>query len=107
MHHAALIGGEIEDAHHFGWSVAGDSKPVRLKHNWEKLVESVQANVKSSNFGYRTLLRTEKVNYINAYGTFVDSHTVQVTHKDGKKSKLTAKHFIVATGERPRYPCEF
>ena len=31
---------------------------------------------------------------------------IQLTHKNSKTEQLTANHFIIATGERPRYPIE-
>ena len=79
MHHASLIGQEIEDAQYFGWQQK-DGKPLseNLKHDWESLVNYVQNNIKGSNFGYRALLKSQNVNYINAYGSLVDAHTVQV-----------------------------
>lgn len=47
-----------------------------------------------------------KVEYLNAYGTFIDSHRVKTVDKKGKESEITAEKFILATGERPRYPTD-
>ena len=79
MHHASLIGQEIEDAHFFGWQTK-EGKPIgeNLKHDWASLVTYVQNNIKGSNFGYKALLRNTKVNYINAFGSFIDAHTIKV-----------------------------
>lgn len=109
MHHASLIGGEIEDAHFFGWKTK-DGQPLKenLTHDWKTLVQYVQNNIKGSNFSYRALLTAQQVKYINAYGSFVDPHKVKIVHKNKKEEFITAKNFIVATGERPFYPedCE-
>ncbi|UXI17928.1 zinc finger C2H2 [Sarcoptes scabiei] len=108
MHHAALIGSELEDAHFFGWQTK-DGEPLKnnLRHDWSTLVNYVQNNIKGSNFSYRALLTTNKVKYINAYGLFVDPHKIRIIHKNSKEEFLTSKDFIIATGERPAYPdCE-
>lgn len=109
MHHASLIGQELEDAHHFGWVAKTDNGPLmnHIRHDWNMMVDSVQRNIKSSNFGYRTLLRAENVNYLNAHGELIDPHTVKLTGKaKNLPPQLTANHIIVATGERPRYPAD-
>ena len=31
---------------------------------------------------------------------------LQLTHKNGKEETLTSNHFLIATGERPKYPEE-
>lgn len=107
MHHASLIGGELDDAHFFGWQQA-DGKPIKegMKHDWNTLVTNVQNNIKGSNFSYRGLLNSAKVKYINAYGAFVGPNKMRIVHKNSKEEFITAKDFIVSTGERPRYPTE-
>ncbi|NP_001384809.1 thioredoxin reductase 2, mitochondrial isoform 2 [Gallus gallus] len=74
MHQAALLGGALKDAQHYGWSVA---HPVH--HNW-------------------------KVKYFNMKGSFSDSHTVCGIAKGGKETTLTAEKIVIATGGRPKYP---
>ena len=88
--------------------------------------DEIQNYVKSINFGYRVKLREEKVDYLNAFGVFVDKNKIKVKNncfiqtlntffmsfpkqlidKKGKESFLTAQTFIIATGERPRYPTD-
>jgi len=109
MHQAALVGQAIKHSRVYGWaSQSGETLDTIMKHNWENMVESIQANIKSSNFKYRVALRNEKVNYINAYGSFVDEHTIKIVDKKNEETLLTASDFIIATGERPRLPddCE-
>jgi len=98
MHIAALHGEGMADAASFGWEV-----PQR-KHNWEVMVDNVQAHIKGLNFGYRSDLMSNSVKYYNAYATFIDSHTVLAVDKKGKETKITADAFVIATGGRPKYP---
>lgn len=52
-----------------------------VKHDWEKMTESVQNHIGSLNWGYRVALREKKVYYENAYGKFIGSHKIKVTVK--------------------------
>ncbi|KAM5262398.1 thioredoxin reductase 2, mitochondrial isoform 2-T2 [Ctenodactylus gundi] len=99
MHHAALLGHVIKDAHHYGWETA---QPIR--HDWKKMAEAVQNHVKSLNWGHRVQLQERKVKYFNIKATFVDKHTVRGVTKDGKETVLSAEHIVIATGGRPKYP---
>lgn len=111
MHEAALQGEQVNELHYYGWGLKPDGKPLsthgedaNLMLNWEKLVEGVQNNIKSSNFKYRVELRTKGVVYINAHASFMDKHTIQLEPDRGDKTQITGEKFIIATGERPRYP---
>ena len=98
------------------------------------MVEGIQAHIGSLNWGYRVALREKKVNYLNAFAEFVDPHTLKVkifsflsihyiswdlyfwfalykcfnnkqtTDRKKKETTITAKHILLATGGRPRYP---
>ena len=114
FHEAALQGEAADEFHYYGLlnkdghQVRAHGNEATLKVDWNKLVENVQCSIKSSNWKYRVELREKKVNYINAYGRLLDKHTIELEDKKGTKSKLTAEKFIIATGERPKYPddCE-
>lgn len=99
MHQAALLGGLLQDAPHYGWDVA----PL-TQHDWGKMAEAVQNHVKSLNWGHRVQLQDRKVKYFNLKAKFLDQHTVCGTAKGGKETLLSAEHIVVATGGRPRYP---
>lgn len=112
MHEAALQAEQANELHHFGWTLK-DGKQVKthgpeanMKFSWDDLVERIQNNIKSSNWKYRVELREKKVNYINAYAKFLDKHTLELENKKGEKSQITGEKFIIATGERPRYPTD-
>ncbi|OXB54793.1 hypothetical protein ASZ78_008062, partial [Callipepla squamata] len=99
MHQAALLGGALKDAQHYGWSTA---HPVQ--HNWSVMAQAVQNYVKSLNWGHRVQLQDKKVKYFNMKGRFSDSHTVCGLAKGGKETTLTAENIVIATGGRPKYP---
>jgi thioredoxin reductase (NADPH) len=101
MHTAALFGEAIQhDAAHYGWQIPQD----QVKHSWSKMVDAVQDYIGSLNWGYKNELRDKKVEYLNAYGTFVDPHRLEVTFRDKTVKTISARRFVVATGGRPRYP---
>jgi len=97
MHQAGILGESFSDAREFGWKMQTQG------HDWGKMVGSIQDHIGSLNFGYRTALRENNVTYMNAYGSFVDAHTINATKKNGKVETITADRFIIAVGGRPRY----
>ncbi|GFS52899.1 thioredoxin reductase 1, cytoplasmic [Trichonephila inaurata madagascariensis] len=99
MHQAAILGQAIKDSANFGWNVG-----EKVDHNWAVMRENVQNHIGSLNWNYKVQLRTEQVKYVNAYAEFVEAHKIKAVDKKGKESLMSARHFIIATGERPRYP---
>ncbi|XP_045595558.2 thioredoxin reductase 1, cytoplasmic isoform X2 [Procambarus clarkii] len=99
MHQAAIFGHDLQDSRDFGWDT-----PETVAHDWNKMVEGVQNHIGSLNWGYRVALRDKKVNYLNAYAKFTDSHTIQTVDRRGKEKIITADKFLLAMGGRPRYP---
>uniref|UniRef100_A0A8C2M8P0 Thioredoxin reductase 1, cytoplasmic n=3 Tax=Muroidea TaxID=337687 RepID=A0A8C2M8P0_CRIGR len=98
MHQAALLGQALKDSRNYGWKVEDT-----VKHDWEKMTESVQNHIGSLNWGYRVALREKKVYYENAYGKFIGSHKIKAKNNKGKEKIYSAERFLIATGERPRY----
>lgn len=106
MHHASLLGEFHHDAANFGWRTSP------IQHDWPTLVENVQQHIKSLNFGYRTRLRTDGVDYLNAHGSFApvsDSSSNSSAEKliraetaDGSQRVIKAKNVAIAVGGRPR-----
>ena len=84
MHQAGILGESFSDAKEYGWHVRNDG------HNWNKMVTSIQDHIGSLNFGYRTALRDNGVTYLNAFGSFIDAHTLAATKKNGKIETMTA-----------------
>lgn len=69
--------------------------PITVKHDWEKMTESVQNHIGSLNWGYRVALREKKVVYENAYGKFVGPHRIMVIGK--LRSMLLPRLFKTAS----------
>ncbi len=97
MHQAGVLGESFSDAKEFGWNVSTEG------HDWNKMVTGIQDYIGSLNFGYRTALRDNGVTYLNAYGSFIDPHTLAATKKNGKIETITANRFLIAVGGRPSY----
>jgi len=98
MHKAGMHGDDIVAAERFGWSVEGKS------FRWEVLVEQCQAYIKTLNFGYKSELKSERVEYINALGTMEDANTVALDFgpkKEAKNKSITADKILIAVGGRP------
>lgn len=117
MHQAANLGHGLQDAHAFGWELP--EKPaeqadadvlkvgppeIAIAHNWERMVGAVQDHIGSLNWGYRTSLQDKDVKYFNAFGSFVDAHTVKTVDKRNREKLITSKYFVIATGGRPMLP---
>jgi len=98
MHQAAILGHELKDSREYGWET-----PEKVGHDWGKMVEGIQNHIGSLNWGYRVALRDKKVDYLNAYATFEDEHTLKTVDRRGKEKIITADKFLIATGGRPRY----
>jgi thioredoxin/glutathione reductase (selenoprotein) len=97
MHQAALLGEALHDARDYGWELAEN-----VEHNWTKLVEAVSDHIGSLNWGYRSALREAGIEYLNARGTFIDAHTVEIVDKAMRVSRKTARRFVIAVGGRPK-----
>ncbi|KDR20063.1 thioredoxin reductase 2, mitochondrial-like isoform X1 [Zootermopsis nevadensis] len=101
MHQASLLGEAIVDARAYGWVLP---EANAIKHDWRVLREAVQNHIKSVNWVTRVQLRDKKIDYYNGHGQFENPCTVKVVMKNGKEHTLTASHFVIAVGGRPRYP---
>nr|XP_023668375.1 thioredoxin reductase 1, cytoplasmic [Paramormyrops kingsleyae] len=99
MHQAALLGQAVQDSRRFGWEFE-----QQVSHCWSCMTAAVQKRIKALNFSCRQELRDGKVAYLNAFGELVTPHVVKATDAQGKETCHSASVFIIATGERPRYP---
>ncbi|KAK6017625.1 pyridine nucleotide-disulfide oxidoreductase, partial [Ostertagia ostertagi] len=101
MHHAGLVGKEVQHASMYGWQDV-----VKGKHSWKTLVQVVNDRIKANNWIYRVQLNEKGVKLYTAFASFIDSHTIKTVSADKKKTEHTlhAKNVVVATGLRPRYP---
>ncbi|KRZ37756.1 Thioredoxin reductase 1, cytoplasmic [Trichinella pseudospiralis] len=102
MHCSSLLGKNLADARNFGWKY-GDEGWLVVKHSWTDMVTAVQSHITALNWNYRVQLREKAVTYLNAFGTFVGSHSIKATDKRKKEQIITSDRFLIATGLRPRY----
>ncbi len=68
----------------------------------QKMVERSRGVAEGMSKGVQFLFRKNKIDHIPGYGRLLDNQTVSVTDKDGKETKITAKHIIIATGARSK-----
>lgn len=102
MHYAAQYGKSYEAQALSGWNV----NPEVMSHDWEKLTERVQENVKRTNFGYRVSLRENNVAYYNNFARILNSNTIELTNPQGKATSpilIKAKQILISVGGRPKY----
>lgn len=67
--------------------------------NWDKLIESRSAYIDRIHQSYDNVLRKNKVDVIQGYAKFIDSHTVEVNGEC-----YSADHILIAVGGKPTIP---
>ncbi len=87
----------MQHASDYGIAVEGQVKP-----DFAKIVQRSRSVAEGMSKGVQFLLKKNKVETILGTGKLINGSTVEVTDKDGKKSQITAKHIILATGARSR-----
>jgi len=88
----------IKDAHEFGITIDNYSYDV------SKMQERKSEVVNTLVGGIEQLLKANKIEVVDGYGSFVDKNTVKVQLADGGSRDITAKHIIIATGSEPIMP---
>jgi thioredoxin reductase (NADPH) len=58
---------------------------IGVYHTLENDLCLRQDHIGSLNWGYRVALREKNVTYINAYGTFIDAHTIKTVDKKNRE----------------------
>jgi dihydrolipoamide dehydrogenase len=96
--HVAKLINEAKDAEECGLSFG---KP---KIDLDKLRGFKDSVIGGLTGGIGQLCKARGVNLVEAYGTFVDSNTLELAKPDGSKETLRFKHAIVATGSSPTMP---
>ena len=101
------ISAQVKETTHmlkdYGWLMDQDPK---YEHDWNTLRDNIQNHIKAINFGYKSKMKEEGIDYVNSYASFEDQNTIKFTYgKDNEEFKLKAKNFVIAAGNRPRdYP---
>lgn len=97
LHIAKLIHEADEAAN---WGVTFSKPEIDL----DKIRSFKESVVGKLTGGIQQLCQARGVSLIQARGEFLDSSTLQLTHPDGKTSRITFDHCIVAVGSRPAFP---
>lgn len=100
MHYSALLGEKYHDHPSTGW--VHENAP---KHDWDKMIESINDHIRGINYGYRKDLAKRGIDNFNEFASFIDEHTIEL--KGGPKKivhQVTAKYIVIAVGGRPSYP---
>ena len=87
----------IKHAANYGIQIDGEAKI-----NFSKLIERSREVAERMSKGIQFLFKKNKIELIRGFGKLLDSRTVEVAGKDGKKIKITTSHIILATGARSR-----
>lgn len=98
MHYCALRYEEFEFADKLGYP-----DKIEKKHLWTNMVKNIQQFIKKLNFGYKTSLRSKKVDYFNCYASLIDNHKILLKDAKGKEQTITADKILIAAGGRPNY----
>ena len=81
----------------YGVSISGE-----VKADFAAMVKRSRDVADGMSKGIQYLFKKNKVESIFGFAKLAGKETVEVTDDDGKKTKYTAKHIIVATGARSR-----
>ncbi len=93
---SAEVGHLMQNAEAYGWS----AKDVTF--DLSKIVERSRGVAKQLSTGVGFLLKKNKVPVFEGSGALAGKGKVEVTDKDGKKTLLSAKNVLLATGARAR-----
>jgi dihydrolipoamide dehydrogenase len=81
----------------YGITIEGQAKP-----DFTKIIQRSRSVADGMSKGVQFLMKKNKIEVVLGTGKLVSNNTVEVTDKDGKKSQVSAKHIILATGARSR-----
>jgi NAD(P) transhydrogenase len=75
-----------------------------LQLTYPQLLKSADSVIEAQVSSRRRYFERNKVALFSGNARFADAHTLEIT--GGKPARLTAKHFVIATGSRPYHPPE-
>jgi dihydrolipoamide dehydrogenase len=73
------------------------------KVNIQQMVKRKNDVVSQTCSGIKFLMDKNKIEVFQGKGSFIDSKTVNVAHKEGTVTQITSKYIIIATGSKPNY----
>jgi dihydrolipoamide dehydrogenase len=81
----------------YGIAIEGQAKP-----DFTKIIQRSRSVADGMSKGVQFLMKKNKIETVTGTGKLVAKGTVEVTDNEGKKSQISAKHIILATGARSR-----
>jgi glutathione reductase (NADPH) len=93
MWYAAHLAHAADDASAFGIPVTRNST------DWQKLIANRDRYITNINQYWDRYLQEKGIDYIQGYGRFIDSRTLQVNGQ-----RYRAPHIVIATGSHPSIP---
>ncbi len=93
MVYASNFPAKFEESAGYGWAVENSS------FNWTKMINAVNNEVDRLNGIYQRMLDNSNVKVYRGYGTFIDSHTIEIGDQ-----KVTADKILIAVGGKPVKP---
>jgi dihydrolipoyl dehydrogenase len=93
---SAEIFEEVKHASSFGLKIE------KAEVDFAAVIKRSRGVAETNSKGIEFLMKKNKIDVIYGNGQFKSANTLEITDKNGKKSELSAKHIIIATGGRPR-----
>jgi dihydrolipoamide dehydrogenase len=75
----------------------------QVKADIKQMVKRKNEVVSQTCNGVKFLMDKNKVQVFHGTGAFVDTTTVEITDKEGKKQQISSKKTIIATGSKPNF----
>src|SRR5512133_3239693 len=87
----------MKHASDYGITVSGEASP-----DFAKIVARSRSVADGMSKGVQFLFKKNKIELIQGVGRLQKNQVIEVTDAEGKKSQITAKHIILATGARSK-----
>jgi dihydrolipoamide dehydrogenase len=94
---SAQVFNYLKHAKDYGIIIEKEARP-----DLNSMVDRSRSVADGMSKGVQFLFKKNKIDQILGHGRLEDHQTVSVTDKDGKVTKITAKHIILATGARSK-----
>ncbi|TFV96158.1 dihydrolipoyl dehydrogenase [Algoriphagus kandeliae] len=72
-----------------------------LKVDLKQMIARKEDVVKQNVDGIQYLMKKNKIDVHQGFGSFVDANTIKVTNADGSEKQIQGKNIIIATGSKP------
>ncbi|MDO5288768.1 MAG: glutathione-disulfide reductase [Pseudomonadota bacterium] len=97
--YAAHFSDDFDQARGYGWQL-----PSAPALDWAALKAARAKEISRLNGIYEGLMSNAQVQRLQGHGSLLDAHTVQVRAPDGRTSRHSARHILIATGGTPVRP---